>query len=516
MPRADDTATSLTGVHGQSAQRIPSFTLISGRRVAAYVTKPNEDDVDGTNPLHAIWSKHATSDDVRIARWEPTAQRMQPGKSKHKFFVAAAHCKTVGELRQVWESQGRPWRLWKFLFASRWILFTIDTAAARLDYARLKAAIEGLPAPPAPVPISEPAVEMIVSEDEAEDESDDDAPLPAGEGDEDDEDEPLPPPVDEENVAEAPPPLEDEPADDDAMEDAEAPAPLFRADERVWATDGATQYPATVLVNCKAGAETVRISWLTGRTGQYDWPLSAVMRELPPRRPRREEAPAAPRRAKAPPAPRPQPAPRPPRVTTFRVGDKVEARYLGDLGGWCAGTVAAINADGSFVIDFDDGDKDPSVRPCHVQAPRPPPAPIITNKRPPPRQRTEPAEKRARPPGRHDGVDRGRAGGPGEGARAHEARGVLLQVRVRGRVALREEADAFLDQFAAADRRFRRRQVHVLEVRLQLWRRLPPPRAAGSRSRGPSARPRGVPGRARAFLRANAYNRRPRALLVCE
>ena len=185
MPRAATTATSLTGVHGQSPQRISPFLLISGRRVAAYVTKPNADDVDGRNPLHAIWSEHATSDDVRIARWEPTAQRMQPGKSKHKFFVAAAHCKTVGELRRVWESQGRPWRLWKFLFASRWILFTIDTAAARLDYARLKAAIEGRPAP---APISEPAVEL--SEDEAEDaplrladESDDGAPLPAPEGD---------------------------------------------------------------------------------------------------------------------------------------------------------------------------------------------------------------------------------------------------------------------------------------------------------------------------------------------
>ena len=248
------------------------------------------------------------------------------------------------------------------------------------------------------MPISEPAVEMIVSEDEAEDalapappaeESDDDVQLPAGEGDEDDEDEPLPPPpVDEEDVAEdAPPPLEDEPADDDDMEDAEAPAPLFRADERVWATDGATQYPATVMVDCKVGAETVRISWLTGRVGEYDWPISAVMRELLPRRPRREEAPAVPRRAKAPPAPRPQPAPRPPRVTTFRVGDKVEARYLGDLGGWCAGKIAAVNADGSFVIHFDDGDEDSNVRPCHVQAPRPPPEQLITNKRPPPRQR---------------------------------------------------------------------------------------------------------------------------------
>ena len=92
----------------------------------------------------------------------------------------------------------------------------------------------------------------------------------------------------------------------------------------------------------------------------------------------------------------------------------------------------------------------------------------------------------------------------------------LLQVCFRGRVALRKEADAFLDQFAAVDCQFRRRQVHLLEIRLQLRRRLPPARAAGSGSRGPSARPRGVPGRAGAVLRADAYHRRPRALLVCE
>ena len=161
MPRAPGTSTALTGVTGQEAQTIRAFTLESGTRVEAYTTRPGNDRVDGTNPLHAIWDEHA-SDDVRIARWEPTAQRMQPGKSKHKFFEAARDCKTVGVLRRVWAQQDRPWRLWKFLFASRWILFTIDTAAARLDYARLKAAIEGRPAP-APIPISEPAVEMVVS-----------------------------------------------------------------------------------------------------------------------------------------------------------------------------------------------------------------------------------------------------------------------------------------------------------------------------------------------------------------
>ena len=102
---------------------------------------------------------------------------------------------------------------------------------------------------------------------------------------------------------------------------------------------------------------------------------------------------AAPRRAKAaPPAPRPLPA-RPPRVTTFRVGDKVEARYLGSLRGYYPGTVAGVNADGSFVIHFCDGDEDTSVRPGHVIAPRAP-APV-KNKRPPPRRKV-PA-KRARP-----------------------------------------------------------------------------------------------------------------------
>jgi hypothetical protein len=383
MPRAAGNSILLTGVHGQSAQNIPSFTLSDGTVVPAYVTKPGEDAVDGRNPLCAIWRVHTkTSDDVKITIWsEPTAQRMQIGGRRHAFVEAAADCETVAELRALWEEQGC-WTLEKFAFASRWGLFTIDTPAACQDYARLKAAIEGLPAP--------------VSEDEAEDaplpladENDDDAPLPAPEADEGDE---PAPPVDEEDVAEAaPPPLEDEPADDDAMEEAGAPELLYRENDVVFARDGGEDHPATVVSDCRVGATTVRIKWRTGRTGEYDWPLSDVMalEDLPPRRPRREVDPAAPRRAKAPPVPR---------VTTFRVGDQVEARYLGDLGSYCAGTVAGINADGSFVIHFDDGDKDSNVRPGHVIARRPQlPAPV-KNKRPPPRQRTaQPAEKRARP-----------------------------------------------------------------------------------------------------------------------
>ena len=396
MPRAPGTSTALTGVTGQKAQTIRAFTLESGKRVEAFTTRPGKDRVDGANPLCVIWREHTkSSDDVPIRIWAPTAQKMKHGGRRHAFVEAAADCTTIGELRQVWEQHGEPWNLEKYIGASKWGVFTIDTPRALRDYARLKAAIEGRPAP-APVPISEPA-EEIVSEDEdalallpLAEESDDDAPLPAGEGDEDDE---PPPPVDEENVAEAaPPPLEDDeddedghavapsPAEDDDME-AGAPELLYRENDVVFARDGGEDHPATVVSDCRVGATTVRIKWRTGRTGHYDWPLSDVMalEDLPPRRPRREEAPAAPRRAKAPPAPRPQPAPRPPRVTTFRVGDKVEARYLGDLGGWCAGTVAAINADGTFVIDFDDGDRDSNVRPCHVQAPRPPPAPVITN-----------------------------------------------------------------------------------------------------------------------------------------
>ena len=172
MPRAPGTSTALTGVTGQKAQTIRAFTLESGRGVEAYTTRPGKDRVDGANPLCVIWREHATSDNVRITIWsEPTAQRMQIGGRRHAFVEAAADCKTVAELRALWEEQGS-WTLEKFAFASRWVLITIDTPAARQDYARLKAAIEGLPAP--------------VSEDEAEDaplqlvdESDDSAPLPA-------------------------------------------------------------------------------------------------------------------------------------------------------------------------------------------------------------------------------------------------------------------------------------------------------------------------------------------------
>lgn len=127
----------------------------------------------------------------------------------------------------------------------------IDTPAALADYARLKAAVEGRPAP---MSTSAPAVELV-SEDEAED-----APVPLPPADESDDDAPPPPPL--------------------------PPALLYGAGTDVLATDGKVQHPAKVVADCLAGAETCCIDWTTGRTGQHVWPVSAVvaLEDLRPRR----------------------------------------------------------------------------------------------------------------------------------------------------------------------------------------------------------------------------------------
>ena len=78
--------------------------------------------------------------------------------------------------------------------------------------------------------------------------------------------------------------------------------------------------------------------------------------------------------------------------------------------------------------------------------------------------------------------------GLGEGARAHEARGVLLQVCVAGsRVALRRSR-RISGRTAAADRAFGDGKFNGARATPCPRRRLPPPRAAGSGSRGPRAR----------------------------
>ena len=387
MVRAARTATGLTGVTG-AVQTIPAFTLNSGAAVPKYQTKPGADRVGNTNPLHEIWTKHATSDIVQITCWSaPTAQKMQRGKKKYKFWAAAGDCRTVGELRQCWEKQGRPWILEKFLFASRWVLFTIDTPAALADYARLKAAVEGRPAP---MPTATPAVELL-SEDEV------DALAPLSPADESDDDAPPLPPLEEEDEDGLPP-------DDEESVVPPPPALLYGAGTDVLATDGKVQHPAKVVADCLAGAETCCIEWTTGRTGQHDWPVSAVMAldDLPSRRrqPRKnEEAPADPRRAKAPtakkqppppPPPRKRPAPPSPARAAFRVGDRVMARYLRRMEGFYPGTVAGVNTDGSYAVDFDDCDEDRHVIAHHVRAP----AAVVINERP--LRRKGAAEKRTR------------------------------------------------------------------------------------------------------------------------
>ena len=105
-----------------------------------------------------------------------------------------------------------------------------------------------------------------------------------------------------------------------------------------------TDYPATVVANCPVGATTVLIKWRTGRTGEYDWPISDVMalEDLLPEGRAARRAPAAPRRQGTAGAGRRDTSSATVearylgdagtvRPRAFGVGDEVEARYLGDF-----------------------------------------------------------------------------------------------------------------------------------------------------------------------------------------
>ena len=67
----------------------------------------------------------------------------------------------------------------------------------------------------------------------------------------------------------------------------------------------------------------------------------------------------------------------------YKVGDRVKARYRGAWGAMYEGTIKAVKAGGDglvYAVDFDDGDHDGRVKPCHIKAlraaaPRPAPAP---------------------------------------------------------------------------------------------------------------------------------------------
>lgn len=54
-------------------------------------------------------------------------------------------------------------------------------------------------------------------------------------------------------------------------------------------------------------------------------------------------------------------------VTTFKVGDKVEAHWKGGQT-WWKGTIAAVNADGTYNINYDDGDKESNLPATSVRA----------------------------------------------------------------------------------------------------------------------------------------------------
>lgn len=64
------------------------------------------------------------------------------------------------------------------------------------------------------------------------------------------------------------------------------------------------------------------------------------------------------------PAPAPQ-AQAPVVTAKYAVGTKVEARWKGGM--WYKGTVAAIAADGTYSINYDDGDKESSVKESNIK-----------------------------------------------------------------------------------------------------------------------------------------------------
>ena len=63
----------------------------------------------------------------------------------------------------------------------------------------------------------------------------------------------------------------------------------------------------------------------------------------------------------------------PPVLDAYAVGDKVDARFHGDMRGWYRGEINAIKVDDDgrplyYAVAFDDGDRDDRVKPCHVRA----------------------------------------------------------------------------------------------------------------------------------------------------
>ncbi len=64
-------------------------------------------------------------------------------------------------------------------------------------------------------------------------------------------------------------------------------------------------------------------------------------------------------------APAPAPAAAVVVTTKFKVGDKIEARWKG--GSYYKGTVAAIAADGTYSVNYDDGDKETGVKEMNVK-----------------------------------------------------------------------------------------------------------------------------------------------------
>ena len=125
-----------TGVHGEAPQDIPAF-VIGGKTIPSQTTKPGADRVKA---LDAIFMHHR-HDDAPVVKHLPRQCRIQAQSARGLFLATVPTRTTVRELRELHESHKLSFPLYKFTSASRWQTFTIDTAAARADYARLAACV---------------------------------------------------------------------------------------------------------------------------------------------------------------------------------------------------------------------------------------------------------------------------------------------------------------------------------------------------------------------------------------
>ena len=136
-PIAGPTASSITGITGAGPQRIPEMF-----GCAAYVTNPGRDCVAA---LLSIYEARAPpGEEGKVLRKYAPARTAVTSGSRRAFLDACAPTLSRAELRAAYAATKRDYRgllpLDKFLAASKFQCFLVDTDAARADYARLRSA----------------------------------------------------------------------------------------------------------------------------------------------------------------------------------------------------------------------------------------------------------------------------------------------------------------------------------------------------------------------------------------